>query len=323
MSTSETVGQTVISTAKVLEHALRRCGVQASQQIPETVYTASECLYLLLMHYANRGLNLWCIEKKLLGYRSGKKNYALPVGTNDVLDILHAHPNLVQASPSSAIANVQQLPGVSGICRIGVKFVSFPTSDFTISASADGVSYTHALSVKYLSLIDVESIQWFDLDPKVSCEYISVSSGVVDRIYAATSVTEIIVQPLNRDTYASLPNKDISSTVVTNTLFNKTLNPTLTVWPVPSDETRHLTLWVHRQIQDVGSLTQSLAIPQRWFETTIVQLAARLSLELPGIDPARISTLQQLADKFQFEAYSEETDSAPINLSPHISPYTR
>ena len=87
MATSGTVAQTVISTAKVLEHALRRAGVTASAQTPDVVDVAKECLYLLLSHYANTSLNLWCIEKVLVPLTEGKAEYSLPRGTNDVLNV--------------------------------------------------------------------------------------------------------------------------------------------------------------------------------------------------------------------------------------------
>ena len=54
--TSGTVGNTVIDTAAVLEHAFRRVKVHPSQQTPETVQIAKENLYLLLLNMATVGL---------------------------------------------------------------------------------------------------------------------------------------------------------------------------------------------------------------------------------------------------------------------------
>ena len=70
-------------------------------------------------------------------------------------------------------------------------------------------------------------------------------------------------------------------------------------------------------------MTQTLAIPNRWFEATIIQLAFRLSMELPGIDAERIKMLLDLSEKFKIESTEGETDSAPISISPGISVYTR
>ena len=320
MTTSGTIGKTVIQTAVVLEHALRRCGKQASDQTPEIVDIARSCLYLLLTHYANKGLNLWCVERKLIGYVNGQKDYLLPVGTNDVLNVLHATPQTVNGTLAG---NILTLSASSRVVRIGVKFSVLPTIDFQVTTSADGVTYNTVATGAVADLIDTAPIYWYEVDPAVQCSNIAIVGGTVSAIYAATSVMEITVPPLNRDTYAELPNKEMPGTVLTGFLFGKTLNPFLTVWPVPSDPVKHMALWVHRQIEDVGKLTNTLAIPQRWYEATIVQLAFRLSIELPGIDPARITLLSGLADKFQIEAGNEETDSAPIYLQPNISGYTR
>ena len=321
MSTSGTIGQTVISTSKVLEHALRRAGVATSLQTPETVYIAQECLYLLLTHYSNDGLNLWCLEPKIIGYEAGRKHYTLPVGTTDVLNVMHARPTLV--AQESLVANKVTLPAATTVTRVGIKFSALPTVDFTIDASIDDVVYTQQATSKVFELSDVGRIYWFDLNVAAPYKYITVSTGTVESMYICASVVEIAISPFNRDDYTALPNKDLPSATVTNYLFNKTLEPFITVWPVPTDIDAHLVVWVHRQVQDVGKLTQLLAIPQRWFEATIIQLAFRLSMELPGVDPARVTLLQSLSEKFKIEVGSKETDSAPITLQPNISVYTR
>lgn len=321
MTTSGTIGQTTISTSKVLEHALRRAGVKTSSQTPETVSIASECLYLLLSHFANKGINLWCIDKKFLGYAVGQKNYTLPVGTNDILNVLHATPTVV--ADTTLQGNVLSFATPNTLVRIGVRFSVLPVADAVISTSPDGVVFTDRCAINVTETTELGRLYWFELDPSVLCQQVSVTGGTVSEIVCATSVSEIPVPPLSRDTYSSYPDKEKQSSVITGYLFNKNLNTSVTVWPVPSDGYRHMTVWVHRQIQDVGRLTQTLAIPQRWFEATIIHLAIRLVLELPEADSQRITILQQLASEFTLEAANEETDSAPIYIQPNISAYTR
>ena len=320
MTTSGTVGQTVISTAKVLEHALRRTGISASMQTPETVSIARECLHLLLTHYANTTLNLWCIEKVILGYTASKASYQLPVGTSDVLNVVHASPQVVQ---STLAANKCTLAQQSTLSRIGLMFSVLPTTDVVVTASLDDATYTTLLTIPVADVIATDVTYWFDIDPLATCAFIQVTGGTVSVVVPASTVTEIPITPLNRDQYADLPNKTMVSEVVTNYLFNKTLYPTIALWPIPSNSEKHMVLWVHRQAQDVGGLTQTLAIPQRWFEATIIQLAFRLSMELPGVDPTRITLLSGLADKFKIEAVASETDSSPTFINPGIAAYTR
>jgi len=321
MATSGTIGQTIISTAKVLEHALRRAGVAASVQTPETVDIARECLYLLLMHYANTSLNLWCIEKVLIGYSPDQAEYALPAGTNDVLNVLTGTP--LTADITSVAVDKVTLAQQGKVTRLGLTFSVPPAVPFTISVSSDDVAYTQVASLANNAMPLAGQMYWVDFDPAATGQYITVSAGTLSGAVAATSTTEIEVTVLNRDQYAELPNKTMQSATVTNYLFSKTLSPTLTLWPVPNDMNRHMILWLHRQVQDVGGLTQTLAVPQRWFEPTIIQLAFRLAMELPGIDPARITMLSGLADKFKIEVTSAETDSAPMFISPAIAAYTR
>jgi len=88
MATSGTVGNTVINTAKLLEKAIRRCGLSPQALTPETVETAREDLFMLLLSLSNRGLNLWCIDKKLLALNVGQGTYTLPVGTQSILNAM-------------------------------------------------------------------------------------------------------------------------------------------------------------------------------------------------------------------------------------------
>ena len=319
MATSGTVAQTVISTAKVLEHALRRAGVTASAQTPDVVDVAKECLYLLLSHYANTSLNLWCIEKVLVPLTEGKAEYSLPSGTNDVLNVHLCTPMLAEAA--SFADNLLTLGSATSVVRVGVVFTVLPTTDFDIELASDGAVFFKALTVKAFNAM--LGLNWYDLPVFLTGSQVRVSAGTASMLYAATSVSEIPVTPLNRDQYADLPNKTSMSAVPVNYLFSKTLAPSITLWQVPADSIKHLALYVHRQVQDVGSLTQTLAIPSRWFEATIIQLAFRLSMELPGIDAERIKMLLDLSEKFKIESTEGETDSAPIYISPGISAYTR
>lgn len=84
-----------------------------------------------------------------------------------------------------------------------------------------------------------------------------------------------------------------------------------------------MTVWYNRQIMDVGTLTDELEVPQRWYEATIFMLAHRMSMELPQVDPARISYLEKMATQYLYEAEQEERDKSPVYLAPNISVYSR
>jgi hypothetical protein len=118
-----------------------------------------------------------------------------------------------------------------------------------------------------------------------------------------------------------LPNKETSGTPV-QYWYDRQLEPTLTLWPVPTDATQTLRVVRQRQIGDVGALTEQLDIPVRWIEATIWQLAKRIVLSLPGLDPNVIQRVIQIAAENQIETEAEDVDNAPVMLQPDISVYS-
>lgn len=95
----------------------------------------------------------------------------------------------------------------------------------------------------------------------------------------------------------------------------------MVLWPVPT-ENAILQIVRQRQISDIGALTEELDIPVRWIEATIWQLAKRIALSLPGIEPTVIQTVIQMAAENQIETEAEDVDNAPVMLQPDISVYS-
>lgn len=231
MATSGTVGQTTTKTSTIVEHALRRCGIPPELQTPEIVKVALNNLFFLLVHYANRGINLWCIEEGKIDLVAGTKTYVLPDGTLDLLNVV------LRKDPSG-------------------NYVDVP------------------------------------------------------------------LYRMNIDEYSSLPNKDTPGQYPFQYIFNKLRAPEISVWPVPNNSDNDIVYWRHRQIEDVGTLTDELDIPTRWLEATIWQLAVRLSMEVPGVDAGRVQAITQMSEKYQFEAEREENDHSHVYIVPKISGYT-
>lgn len=321
MTTSGTVGQTIVNTSKVIEHALRRCKFDVTRQTPEVIEIAKSCLYILLANYANSPLNLWCVERKLIGYQALKKEYVLPKGTTGILNALNAKPTV---AAGELVGDTFVLVQAETVQRIGFSFSALPTQDFAIEASIDGLSFSTVASICLVAdeISLVGQNYWVELDPQVVATHIRIASGTLSEVVVCTSVSEVSLDQLNRDSYAGLPNKQSVAERPTGYVFNKLIDPTIVFWPVPGNAHLHAVIWVHRQVQDVGRLTETLAIPARWYDATVVQLAFRLALELPDVDDTRVAILQGLAKEFTLDASSEETDSAPTSLQPRIGAYT-
>lgn len=328
MATSGTIGTTVISVAKLIEHAVRRCGLSPASITAETITIANQSLYLLLVGMANRGLNLWCVETNYLGLAEGKATYPLPIGTVDLLSLIHSRPAAIEVSSvTSAITDYTLALAEATRClRVGVKFNSIASAEtVTVSSSADGVTFT---PLESFTRADWASQQWFwlPLDPSVEAPYFRVSTVAaidVSEVFLVSSLFDLPLDMFNRDDYMALPNKQILGNPSTNYYYERHLTPQITLWPVPNDSHNHLTLVRHRQIQDIGRITNEVEVPSRWLEAIIWQFALRLCYELPGVSESRAALVSQMSEKNTLEAEGEETDGARIRLNVMVGGYTR
>jgi hypothetical protein len=170
---------------------------------------------------------------------------------------------------------------------------------------------------------------WTDIDPGQSVGYYRIraynsTTLALRELYFGNNSREIQMSRLNRDDYTNLPNKNFTANQPFQFWFDRTIpQPTVYLWPTPSDPFVQMTVWYQRQIMDVGSLTDELEVPQRWYEAVVMMLAHRMALELPQVAMDRVGYLEKMAEKYLFEAEQEERDKSPIYFAPNISVYTR
>jgi hypothetical protein len=325
MATSGTVATTTLDTAVLLEHAIRRCGIPAANQTPETVLIGQQNLYLLLLNLANRGLNLWCVEKDLIPLTTNQATYDLPAGTVRLLNVMYSQMTQVTGTDTAGASTITtELTSSTQVLRWGFKLSAGVTGSMLFESSDDGVTWTTQTSIASTTW-DTEWY-WYELDPPPTATYYRLSSSVpatFDEFFLASAVRDIPMTQFNRDEYTQQPNKQFSGSVCTNFYYDKLVNPTITVWPVPSVGTDQLSVWRHRFVQDVGTLTQQIEVPQVWLEAVVWMLAARLVYELPGVDPGRRKEVVEASSAFLMEAELGESDNAPVYFVPGIGCYTR
>lgn len=326
MATSGTVGLTVIDTAMLLEHAFRRVRVNPALQSPETVESAKENLYLLLLALVNRGLNLWCLDSNFIGLENGKATYGLPVGAIDLTNVVYCQPTRVSGTDTVAATSVTtDLGSSSSVVRVGLKFSAISSgTTIVVESSTDNVTWVQIAAPSETWAAD--TWYWFNLDVSTSAQYFRVTGDAaitVTEFYLASQSADLPVLQWNRDTWSTINNKFQIGRPSTNYYFEKKIDPTLTLWPIPNNDYDHLLVLTERQVQDIGSLSQQIEVPQRWVEAVIWQLAVRLAYELPQVDASMIPVVVQMADKMLIEVEREESDGAPIMLQPNVGVYTR
>jgi hypothetical protein len=328
MAYSNTVSQTVFDTRKVMENAFRRCRVRPEQITAEYVSVANDQLYLLLSDLANMGAPLWCIEKQILPLYDGEGYITLDT---KVVDILNSNLRQLQTvtgtNSTTATTRTIDFGGATFVTTVGVKW-SAAAVPIALERSVDGIVWT-TIQTETPTAVAGEWT-WYDLESSVATEFFRVraTSGSLNflEIYTGNTPTEIPLARLNRDDYTNLPNKTFQSNRPLQFWYDRLIpNPVMRLWPVPNSgaTTSQVVLWVQRYIMDVGTMTQELEVPQRWYEAIVAMLASKLALEISEVDTSLIPLLDQKANVALYTAQAEERDNSPMMMAPNISQYTR
>jgi hypothetical protein len=357
MAYSGTVGETVINVQTLIDHGARRCGKLAEELTSEQQLSARQSLFFLLSHLANKGINYWAINKKVFGLSADKYIYTMPLGCVDVLNVLYRTMNRPSGNYTSSAGGVTALlydndvdtwcqqtspngnvqvfygtddPIYAGSIGLLPYVAGGGTASWSIvyEYSIDGITWNTLKDLGQITVTDNDWI-WTDIDPGQSVMYYRVrayggTTLALREWYVGNNSREIQMSRLNRDDYTNLPNKNFTANQPFQFWFDRTIpQPTMYLWPVPSDPFVQMTVWYQRQIMDVGALTDQLEIPQRWYEATLMMLSHRMSLELPQVAMDRVGYLEKMAEKYLYEAEQEERDKSPIYFAPNISVYTR
>ena len=352
MSYSGTVGQTVISVQKFIDQGARMSGKLAEELTSEQVQAAKQSLFFILSNLINQGINYWCISKQVYGMNADQFQYLLPVGGNDVLNVLYRQMNRPEGSyfSSSGVtglafdnnvltSNVQTSPnGNIGINygtnnpiyagSIGILPTTSGSFHILLEWSNDGTTWNLLEDTGVVTWVSGQWL-WYDIDPGQNCQFYRMretGGGTlsVAEFYVGNNSTEITMARLNRDDYTNLPNKNFTANQPFQFWFNRTIpQATITLWPTPSDPFVQMVVWYSRQIMDVGDLYGELEIPQYFYQAIQCMLAHQMSMILPGVDLARTQYLESQADKYFTMAENENRDKSPIYFAPAIGVYTR
>ena len=328
MAYSGTVSQTTFDTRRVIEHAARRCKLPAQSLSAEHVDIANDALYLLLSDLANQGAPLWCIQKTLYPLYEGVGLIPTIPGTVDILNSnLRSLQPVTGTNTDTSTARVVQFATPTPVTTVGVLW-SAAAVPVEFARSDDGLTWS-VIQTETPSAVAGEWT-WYDLDSAIPASYFRVraTSGTLgfSQINLGTSPTEIPLARMNRDDFTNLPNKTFQSNrPLQYWLDRQSRSPVMNLWPLPNAAatTQQVVVWAHRHIMDVGTVTQELEVPQRWYETIVAMLASKLAMEFVEVDANLIPMLDAKAQQTLYQTQQEERDNSPINIAPSISAYTR
>ena len=335
MATSGTVGQTSVNVTTLIEHAYRRCGKLASTISSELQLSARENLFFLLSDLSNRGLSLWCVDKQVLGVQANQIQFALKAGTVDVMTALYRTKTDLTGSTISG-AGWQGLDLGAGnetaVYNAAITFTGATTPTLVFESSSNGSAWTQQAA--FPSGVAVAANTWIcvDADNSQSVRYWRVrdTSGTLPAIGTLTfsvSPYEIPMAKLSNDDYVALPDKTRTVPVGSKSLqfwFDKQTAPRMWIWPASQGSVDQIVVWNQRHIQDVGALTNTLDVPQRWLESIILLLACRCAVELPSgeLPQGRLEYLEMKSAEHLAQAEDGESDGSPIRIGPNLGGYS-
>ena len=356
MAYSGTTGQTTINVDQLISFAFRDSGKAAEEMTPELVDAGKQALFYNLQNLSNLGVNLWLLENQLYGALTAQQQLVLPKTTIDVREanwvyIINSQaaeylPTDNTTSPAAFEQNLN-LVATSTLAKnyLGLQYAQAqpvfyvgwngynPTGGTTTynliyEVSDDGVTWTNVQQFPETTLADRE---WVYFNIAITPNHLyyrlrnasTTNTFSVRQIVFSTSQQVIPLARLNRDDYWNLPNKQFPSARALQYWYDRTIEPSMYLWPVPNNDFQMFQLVVEKQMEDVGSLTNQIYVPDRWINSVQATLSHRLSLQIPGVDQARIQYLEGLAEKYFMQANNEERDKSPIYFQPNISYYTR
>jgi hypothetical protein len=146
----------------------------------------------------------------------------------------------------------------------------------------------------------------------------------VIRTQSGLQQTDININRISVDTYATIPNKNAQGRPIQVWIERRSgatepsgvASPRVTVWPVP-DQSNYYTFvyWRLRRIQDAGSGVTTQDIPFRFLPAMVAGLAFHLSMKIPGA-MERTGMLKQMYDEAWQLASDEDREKAPLRIAP-------
>jgi len=331
MAYSNTVSQTLFTTQRVIDNAVRRCRVPAENITAEAISIANDMLYLLLSDLANQGVPLWCIQKCIYPLYEGTPTITTYTGTVDLLNTnLRSLQEVTGTNTDTSTTRTVDFGSAADATAVSTVGILWSAAAVPISLQRSDDAVTWTIIQNEDQTATAGQWTWFDLESSVPTQYFRVVAitGTLSfsQIYLANTPTEIPMARLNRDDFTNLPNKTFQSDrPLQFWLDRQAESPVLNLWPVPNAAATvyQVVTWIQRHIMDVGTMPQQVEVPQRWYEAIVSMLAAKMAMEMMEVDPQMIPLLDAKAAQALAVAQAEERDNSPMMIAPNISMYTR
>ena len=290
----------------IIEEAFERCG--AELRTGYDFRTSKRSLGLLLMDWANRGINLWTLEQGSIPMVQGQITYDLPVDTIDLID----HVIRTQTGQAQTDINITRI-SVDTYSTIPNKNAQGrPIQVWINRQSGESNAVTATLGGDIDSTITTIPIT--GISQLGSAGFIKIGNETIS--YSAINGTDLVYCGRGANGTTATSHTAGDAITVQNL-------PCINIWPTPNqgsvgDPYYTFVYWRMRRVQDTGTGVKNQDIPFRFLEAMVAGLAYKLAMKLPDVDPNRVLALKAEYDnQFQLAA-DEDREKAANRYVPRI-----
>ena len=295
------------SLGELTLYAYNLCGVRNTALLQEHMESARMASNLMLSRWSNQGVNLWAVDRVTVPLAQ-----EVPItgasGTGAIA-------TLTYASVDTPVYTVGTTIIVTGVTPAG-----YNGNHVVVASSPGRVSFASTEVGALVSGGTCEApndVSTFSVDPNT----VMILDAYVTSDDSGANIDRIIL-PISRTEYASYPNKEQSG-FPTVFWFDRLLNPTVTLWPVPNTDNgpQELKYYRVKRLQDSAmSNGQQVEIPYLWLEAFAYGLAQRLAMIW---SPDKVVMLKPMADEAYQIAADQNIETAQQYISPTLSGYFR
>lgn len=287
----------------IVEEAFERCGAELRSGYD--MRTARRSLNLLMLEWANRGINLWTIEQSKITLTTGQISYAIPTDTVDLLDHVirtgtasnqqDINISRISESTYSTLPNKNASGRPIQVWVNRQTGVPRSTANTTLSA---GITAT-ATTIDVTSAASLPSVGFINIGSE-TITYQNIVGNQLQYCFRAQNGTTAAVH----------------NTAAPVTSINL---PNINVWPTGDGGGPYtFVYWRLRRMQDAGDGNTTQDIPFRLLPALVAGLAVQLAMKLPnGME--RLQMLKAMYDEQWMLASDEDREKAPIRLVPRQS----
>jgi hypothetical protein len=326
-----------IQSAQIIEDAYERLSIISDSLTSRQILSAQRSLNFIIKAWYNKGIHLFQVQTALMSLTENQYAYTLPSNVIDLLEVsIRTSSRLLggTADSSAGTANNAFDADTSTYCDAGINgWISYEyssntliemvgiqsetTTDYTIELqySYDGTNW-YTLQTEAQTSYAAGTIQWISVASPVSAPYFLIleTGGAdlnIEELYLNANLYDTQIARVSRYEWMANPQKNQTGKPG-NFYLDRQITPIINLWPAPSASYNTLFYSYTSEVEDVGALTDTIAIPSRFLEAITARLAFNLAVKEGKLD--RIEFLKNYSDELFSNAQEEDTERVPLRL---------